>query len=264
MAAVLGVVEGLTEFLPVSSTGHLILTGHVLGLEGDASKDFEVVIQFGAMIAVFVHFRALLAARIKGLFSKEPESLRLLYALIAAFLPAAVMGLLFRKLIKKYLFGPLPVAAALIVGGIAMIVIERALHSKPAEKNDLAQVEPREGFFVGLAQCLSLIPGMSRAMTTIVGGRLRGFDAKTAAEFSFLLAIPVLGAASALDLIKGGKALFATPEARLALLVGFVTSFLVAWAAIATFLALLRKRGLEAFGWYRIALGVLVLVLLRR
>src|SRR5437879_4845707 len=120
MAAVLGVVEGLTEFLPVSSTGHLILTGHALGLEGDATKDFEVVIQFGAMIAVFVHYRALLAARIKGLFAKEPESFRLLYALVAAFLPAAVMGLLFRKLIKRYLFGPVPVAGALIVGGIAM------------------------------------------------------------------------------------------------------------------------------------------------
>ncbi|MGZ3475441.1 MAG: undecaprenyl-diphosphate phosphatase, partial [Polyangiales bacterium] len=140
----------------------------------------------------------------------------------------------------------------------------RLLAKKSPTRTELAQVEPREGFYVGLAQCLSLFPGMSRAMTTIVGGRIRGLDAKTAAEFSFLLAIPVLGAASALDLIKGGKALIATPEARLALLVGFVTSFLVAWAAIATFLAFLRRRGLEAFGWYRIVLGVVVLVLLRR
>jgi undecaprenyl-diphosphatase len=263
MAAVLGVVEGLTEFLPVSSTGHLILVGHALGLADDAAKDFEVVIQFGAMIAVFVHYRTLLAARIRGLLARDPTSNRLLISLIAAFMPAAILGLLFRKAIKKHLFGPIPVAAALIVGGIAMIVIERALAKKPPTHTKLEEVSPRDGLFVGMAQALSLFPGMSRAMTTIVGGRIRGLDAKTAAEFSFLLAIPVLGAASALDLLKGGKALVATPEARLALAVGFVTSFLVAWAAIATFLAFLRRRGLEIFGWYRIVLGVVVLVLLR-
>lgn len=264
MAAVLGVVEGLTEFLPVSSTGHLILTSHFLGLTDGATKDFEVVIQFGSMFAVFVHYRALLARRVGGLLRRDPDAMRLLYALIAAFVPTAIAGLALRKFIKAHLFGPLPVVIALVVGGVAMIVIERALDAKPAKIDRLEQVGPREGFIIGCAQCLSLWPGTSRAMTTIVGGRVLGMDVKTAAEFSFLLAIPVLGAATALDLIKGGKALVATADARIALAIGFVVSFAVAWAAIGGFLAFLRRRGLEGFGWYRIVLGIIVFVLLRR
>ena len=267
IAAVLGIVEGLTEFLPVSSTGHLILVGHALGVEGDASKAFEVVIQSGAMVAVIVHYRRLLAERVLGLVRREPAAIKLAGALLAAFVPTAIAGLLLRKAIKAYLFKPIPVVAALIVGGVAMIVIERALARKTlpegADGTKLEDVGMRRGLMVGLAQCLSLWPGTSRAMCTIVGGRLTGLSTRVAAEFSFLLAIPVLGAATALDLAKSGKELIATRDAQLGLAVGFVVSFLVAWAVIALFLRFLRTRGLEPFGWYRIAVGLVVLVSIR-
>ena len=264
MAAVLGVAEGLTEFLPVSSTGHLILTSHALGLHDDATKSFEVVIQLGAILAVVVHYRKLLAERVAGLARRDADSLRLLYALIAAFIPTAIAGVLLRKTIKRLLFGPTPVAIALVVGGVAMIVAERVLAKRDDERARLEDVAPLDGLIIGLAQCLSLWPGTSRAMTTLVAGRVRGLTPRVAAEFSFLLALPVLGAATALDLYKDGRALLATADARLALCVGFVTSFLVAWLAIGWFLKFLAKRGLEWFGWYRVALGIAVFVVLRR
>lgn len=264
MAAVLGVVEGVTEFLPVSSTGHLILTSHALGLHDDATKSFEVVIQLGAILAVVVQYRRLLAERVAGILRREPESLRLLYALSAAFIPTALAGLLLRKTIKRLLFGPTPVAIALVLGGVAMIVAERLLSKKEGERTTLEEVTPLDGFVIGVAQCLSLWPGTSRAMTTLVAARVRGFSPRVSAEFSFLLALPVLGAATVLDLYKDGRALLATADARLALCVGFVTSFLVAWAAIGWFLAFLAKRGLESFGWYRIVMGIVVFWWLRR
>ncbi len=265
MAAVLGIVEGLTEFLPVSSTGHLILTAHALGLHDDATKTFEIVIQMGAILAVLVHYRRLLATRMAGVFRKDPDALRLLGALVAAFVPTAIAGVLLRKTIKRLLFGPLPVAIALIAGGIVMIVGERML-ARRADAPAVTRVEdvtPKQGFLVGCVQCFALWPGMSRSMCTLLGGRALGLDARTAAEFSFLLAVPVLGAATVLDLWKSGRALLATEGARAALAVGFVVSFVVAWAAIGWFLAFLQKRGLEAFGWYRIAIGIAVFALLR-
>ncbi len=265
MAALLGVVEGLTEFLPISSTGHLILTAHALGLHDDATKSFEVVIQAGAILAVVFHYRALLWTRVSGLARRDPLSMRLAAALLAAFVPTAIAGLLLRKTIKRLLFGPTPVALALVVGGVVMIVGERLLARRQRTETDkLEDVTVLDGFLVGVAQCFSLWPGTSRAMCTLLAGRARGLDARTSAEFSFLLAIPVLGAATALDLYKDGRALLATGSMRLALLVGFATSFLVAWAAIGWFLAFLRKRGLEAFGWYRIAVGIAVFLLIRR
>jgi undecaprenyl-diphosphatase len=262
MALVLGIVEGLTEFLPISSTGHLILTSHALGLHDEATKSFEIVIQLGAILAVVFYYRKLLGERIAGLFRWEPNAVRLASALIAAFIPTAIAGVLLRKTIKRALFGPMPVVIALVVGGIVMIVGERLL--KRADRQKLEELTPLDGFLIGVAQCFSLWPGTSRAMCTLLAGRARGFDGRTAAEFSFLLAIPVLGAATALDLYKDGRQLFATAQLRAALCVGFVTSFLVAWAAIGWFLGFLRKRGLTAFGWYRIALGIVVFVLLRR
>lgn len=265
MAAVLGIVEGLTEFLPISSTGHLILTSHALGQHDEATKSFEIVIQLGAILAVVFHYRALLWTRVRGLASREAHSVRLASALLAAFIPTAIAGLLLRKAIKRHLFGPLPVVAALVVGGVVMIVGERWLARRArTERTKLEEVTPVDGFVIGVAQCLSLWPGTSRAMCTLLAGRARALDPRTAAEFSFLLAIPVLGAATALDLYKDGRALLATPGARAALFVGFVTSFIVAKAAIGWFLSFLRRRGLEWFGWYRIALGIAVFVLLRR
>jgi undecaprenyl-diphosphatase len=267
IAAVLGIVEGLTEFLPISSTGHLILVGHALGVEGDASKAFEVVIQSGAMLAVIVHYRALLWMRVRGLVRREPAAIKLAGALLAAFVPTAIAGLALRKIIKAHLFRPVPVAIALIVGGVAMIAIERALSRKTlvegGDGTKLEDVGVRRGLLVGVAQCLSLWPGTSRAMCTIVGGRMTGLSTRVSAEFSFLLAIPVLGAATALDLAKSGRELIATRQAQLTLVVGFMVSFVVAWAVIALFLRFLRTRGLEPFGWYRIALGLVVLAAIR-
>lgn len=285
MAALLGVVEGITEFLPISSTGHLILTSHALGLHDDATKSFEVVIQLGAIVAVVVHYRKLLGERVAGLFRWEPKAVQLASALLAAFVPTAIAGLLLRKMIKRALFGAMPVVIALVVGGIVMIVGERWLSghrsgapragdtrltyrdgpaSEPSPTQpSLDDVGVMDGFWIGVAQCLALWPGTSRSMVTLLAARARGFDARTAAEFSFLLAIPILGAATALDLYKEGRVLLATADNRAALGVGFVTSFLVAWAAIGWFLGFLRKRGLEWFGWYRIALGIAVFFVLR-
>lgn len=282
VALLLGIVEGLTEYLPVSSTGHLVLIGHWLGLPDDdpATSSFEIVVQFGAILAVVAHYRALLGQRVRGLFARDPVALRLLAALAIAFTPAAVLGLLFRKVIKAHLFGPLPVAIALAVGGVAMIVVERLLPSRtsrtsrtsrgggatpaaspepePQAGDGLEHVTPMRALAIGAGQCLSLWPGASRAMCTIVAGQLAGLSTATAAEFSFLLALPTLGAATLYEALKARHVL-ATEIGGLSMAIGLVVSFFVAWAVIATFLRYLRTRGLEPFGWYRIVVGVVVL-----
>jgi undecaprenyl-diphosphatase len=266
VALLLGIVEGLTEFLPVSSTGHLVLAGHLLGLPDDdpATSAFEIVIQLGAILAVVAHYRSLLSERVRGLFTHESASFRLLGALGAAFAPTAVAGLLLRKTIKAHLFGLLPVAAALLVGGLVMITVERVRARRGAPGLDgLEQVTPTRALVIGIGQCFSLWPGASRAMCTIVAGQLMGLSTATAAEFSFLLALPTLGAATLYEAFKERHEL-ASHGAGLSLSVGLVVSFLVAWAVIASFLKYLRRRGLEPFGWYRIVLGALVLWVLAR
>jgi undecaprenyl-diphosphatase len=266
IAVLLGVVEGLTEFLPVSSTGHLVLAGHWLGLSDDdpATSSFEIVVQLGAILAVVAHYRALLGDRLRGLFAGERASRDLLVALGVAFAPTAVAGLLLRKTIKAHLFGPLPVAAALVAGGVAMIVVERVRARRGVAGEDgLDKVTPGRALAIGLAQCLSMWPGTSRSMCTIVGGQLAGLSTGTAAEFSFLLALPTLGAATMYEGYKARHALVA--DVGLAsLAVGMVVSFVVAWAVIASFLRYLKARGLEPFGWYRVVLGALVLWVLAR
>jgi undecaprenyl-diphosphatase len=266
IAVLLGIVEGLTEYLPVSSTGHLVLTGHFLGLADNdpASSAFEIVIQLGAILAVVAHYRVLLAERTRGLFARDAASLRLLQALAIAFVPTAVAGLLLRKTIKEHLFGPLPVAGALVVGGIAMIVVERVLARRGrAQDEGLSSVTPKRALAVGLGQCLSLWPGASRAMCTIVAGQLTGLSTATAAEFSFLLALPTLGAATLYEAYKSRHVL-AAHVGNLGLVVGLAVSFFVAWGVIASFLRYLKRRGLEPFGWYRIVVGVIVLWVLAR
>jgi undecaprenyl-diphosphatase len=262
LAVLLGVVEGLTEYLPVSSTGHLILVGRALGLDGEGEKSFEIVIQLGAILAVLVHYRKLLAERAAGLWARKPEALRLGAALLIGFVPVAVAGLLLRKAIKAHLFGPRPVAAALIVGGLVMIAVEWSRRDKgpQAGLDGLEHVSPGRALVIGLCQCLSLWPGASRAMTTIVGGQLAGLSTRTAAEFSFLLALPTLGAATLYEAYKGRHALFAAEGGALHLAIGLGVSFVVAWAVIAAFLRFLKSRGLFAFGIYRILLGALVLL----
>jgi undecaprenyl-diphosphatase len=259
VAALLGIVEGLTEYLPVSSTGHLILAGAWLGAEGEASKSFEIVIQLGAILAVVVHYRKLLFERF---LHWDERSMRLLVALGAGFLPAAAMGLVLRKTIKAHLFGPGPVAAALIVGGVIMIGVEAARRGRGGDAG-LEKVTPLRGFIIGLGQCFSLWPGASRSMCTIVAGQLTGLSTATAAEFSFRLALPTLGAATLYEGFKARHELLAGGGAA-PLAVGLIVSFLVAWAVIAAFIKYLQTRGLTPFGVYRIALGALVFVLIMR
>jgi undecaprenyl-diphosphatase len=267
LAVLLGVVEGLTEFLPVSSTGHLVLASHFLGLPDDdpATKSFEIVIQLGAILAVFAHYRVLLVERARGLFAGDSVAVRLFLAIAIAFAPAAVVGLHFAKNIKEHLLRPLPVAAALVVGGVLMIVVERIRarrvstlgRERAAGDEGLDKVTPGRALAIGIGQCVSLWPGSSRSMCTIVSAQLAGLSTATAAEFSFLLALPTLIAAT---LYEGFKArhVLAAEHAGASVAAGLVVSFLVAWAVIASFLRYLRKHGLEPFGWYRIVVGVVV------
>ena len=269
VAVLLGIVEGLTEYLPVSSTGHLVLAGHWLGLPDDdpATSSFEIVVQLGAILAVVAHYRALLVERARGLVVRDPAAARLAVALAVAFAPTAAAGLLLRKTIKAHLFGPVPVALALVVGGVAMIAVERLLAARrraaapavpsaaPAPRDSLDAIDARRAFAIGLGQCLSLWPGASRAMCTILTGELVGLSTATAAEFSFLLALPTLGAATLYEAAKARHVL-ASHVGGASMCVGLVVSFFTAWAVIASFLRYLRRRGLEPFGWYRIVAGV--------
>ncbi|CAN5879262.1 undecaprenyl-diphosphate phosphatase [soil metagenome] len=262
-ALLLGIVEGITEYLPISSTGHLILVSRLFGLEGAGADAFDVVIQLGAILAVVVQYRRLLWQRTTGLVRRESASYSLLLALVLGFAPTAVAGLLLRKRIKELLFGAKPVAIALVVGGIVMIVVE-ALRARKADKGlvGLEHVTPWRAFVIGLGQCVSMWPGSSRSMCTIVTGQLTGLSTATAAEFSFLLGLPTLGAATLYEAYKSREALAGVGGLNLA--IGLVVSFLVAWAVIAGFIAYLQKRGLAPFGVYRIALGVLVFIVLVR
>jgi undecaprenyl-diphosphatase len=261
----LGVIEGLTEFLPVSSTGHLILLGQLLGSSGEAAKAIDIVIQLGAILAAAVYFRVKLLDLARGLVRREPASLRLVAVLLAAFVPTAVVGLLAHHWIEAHLFGPIPVAEALIVGGVVMIAVEVARRrTGRLGVEGLEHATLRTGLIVGLAQCLALWPGASRSMVTIVAGQLCGLRTKTAAELSFLLAIPTLGAATVFDFAKSYREIGAVPNGMLTVAVGLGVSFVVAWLVIAAFLRYLSRFGLAPFGWYRIALGALVLVLALR
>ncbi|MBX3261894.1 MAG: undecaprenyl-diphosphate phosphatase [Labilithrix sp.] len=273
IAALLGIVEGVTEYLPVSSTGHLILASHALGHTGDAVDSFDIVIQLGAILAVVVHYRRLLLERTAGLARRERASVQLLLALVLGFVPTAIAGLLLRKKIKALLFGPGPVAVALVAGGVVMIVVElvRASRAKRAATAPgavdpglvgLEHVTPARALVIGLGQCVSMWPGSSRSMCTIVAGQLAGLSTATAAEFSFLLGLPTLGAATVYEAYKSRDVL--GQIGALNVVVGLVVSFAVAWAVIAAFLAYLKKRGLVPFGVYRILLGAVVFLLLVR
>lgn len=263
-ALLFGVLEGLTEFLPVSSTGHLILLGQGLGHEDDATKTLEIVIQLGAVLAVVVYYRKLLLELLLGVLRREPARLRLVAALGVAFVPAAGLGYLFHRTIKEQLMGARPVAGALIVGGLVMIGSELALRRRTLPPvTTLEHVTLPKALLIGIAQCASLWPGTSRSMTTIVGGQVAGLRTETAAEFSFLLSIPLLGAATVYDLHKNGGALLAAPDGGAALGVGLLSAFVVSIVVISAFLRYLKRFGLLPFGVYRIGLGILVLALVK-
>lgn len=259
-AVVLGAVEGLTEFLPVSSTGHLILTAHVLGLHSEAVKTFTVVIQAGAMGAVAWLYRPHLAAVCRGAVGRDPAGRRLGWNLLVSFFPAALVGLWLHEPIKRLLFGVGPVATALVVGGVAMIALDR--RSRQPGGRGVDALTAREALLIGLAQCLALWPGMSRAMVTIVGGLLVGLSPVAATEYSFLLALPTLGAATLFDAAIGGDGLMAEAGAT-AIAAGFAVTGVTAALAMRGFLGYVSRHGLALFGWYRLALAAVVWGLLR-
>ncbi|MEI8256989.1 MAG: undecaprenyl-diphosphate phosphatase [Deltaproteobacteria bacterium] len=267
-AIILGIVEGLTEFLPVSSTGHLILVGHMLGVDDPTHKDFsdafEVVIQIGAVLAVVVYYRKLLAERLAGLMRRDVAAVQLAFALAIGFVPAAAAGFLLHHAIERRLFGTGPVVIALIAGGVVMLMVEGVRRvRKQTGLEGLQHVTPRRALVIGIGQCFSLWPGTSRSMSTIVAGQISGLSTATATEFSFLLAIPTLGAATLFKLVKSRHVLLAHRADVLALVVGTVVSFAVAWGVIAAFLRYVRRAGMSPFGAYLILVGIAIVVLSR-
>lgn len=258
-AIILGIIEGLTEFIPVSSTGHLILSSSMLSFNSALDGTFEIFIQLGAILAVVVLYPSRFYGLIPGDTLKPDESsfkgTSGLLKLFLACIPAFVLGFLFHKLIKSYLFFPLPVALALIVGGLLMIVIEGGKRKAPIES--VSAISYKTCFLIGIFQCFALWPGMSRSASTIIGGMLLGLRRDIAAEFSFLVAVPVMIAAVGYDFLKSYKALSA--DHFILLGVGFLVSFLTAVLAIKFFISLLNRWTLSPFGYYRIVLGVAVI-----
>ena len=280
LAVLLGLVEGLTEYLPVSSTGHLILVGHAVGFTGEVASSVEISIQLGAILAVIVYewdkiktlagraYRDQLDLRHRAVeqgpaswtlllqdsFRLHP-SLWFIVGIGLAFLPAALVGVLAHGWIKAHLFTPYTVALSSISGGLVILAVE-AMKDRPRIK-ELPQVTLSHAWWIGLAQCASLIPGMSRSGSTIVGGLLVGLDRKVATEYSFFLALPTLVAATLYQFLKS-RALMSQAD-LLALGIGLVVSFLTAWAVIALFMGFVKRHTLRAFAYYRMALGALVL-----
>jgi undecaprenyl-diphosphatase len=260
-ALILGVVEGLTEFLPVSSTGHLILVSDLLGLNDEKGKVFDIVIQLGAILAVCWEFRARFARAFSGL-GRDPVQQRFAANLIVAFLPAAFVGVLFQSQIKAFLFNPVSVAIALIVGAVVIFVVERWYERQGAPRVTAVDAMTwKDALKVGLAQCFSLIPGTSRSGATIMGGMLFGLSRQVATEFSFFLAVPIMFAATGYQLLKYRSLLTAQDLGPFA--VGFVTSFVFALIAVKGLIRYVAHHDFRAFAWYRIALGALVLFYFR-
>jgi undecaprenyl-diphosphatase len=290
LAVILGVVEGLTEFLPVSSTGHLILVGHYLGFTGQTAASIDISIQLGSVLAIIAYERAKLASlfseayqqqaalrsiisttrahspsptarqwrEILGQSAATHRSLWFLVGVFVAFCPAALVGLLAHDWIKTYLFTPQSVAAALILGGLIILGVEA--RPSRASVTELKQVSLPNALWVGIAQCCSLFPGISRSGATIVGGLLVGLDRRVATEFSFFLALPTLIAATVYQMVSS-RSLLTTDDA-LALALGLVVAFFVAWAVIAALLTFVKRHTLRVFGYYRIVFGIAILVAL--
>jgi undecaprenyl-diphosphatase len=253
-ALILGIVEGLTEFLPVSSTGHLILAGDLLDFNDDRGKLFEIVIQCGAILAVCWEYRVKIGSVIAGLGSK-PEAQRFALNLVIAFIPAAVLGLAFGKAIKAQLFQPVPVALAFIIGGFIILWAEKREHAVRIREVD--EMRWRDALKVGFAQAFALIPGTSRSGATIIGGLLFGLSRKAATEFSFFLAIPTLFAASAYQLYKE-RALLSFDDWGM-WGVGFAAAFVSAFLCVRWLLRYISHHDFTPFAWYRIAFGLVVL-----
>jgi undecaprenyl-diphosphatase len=253
---ILGIVEGVTEFIPVSSTGHLILASELLGYNPAQWAVFNVVIQLGAILAVIVLYWRTFWAVLMGLFAGKPESWRFVRNVLVAFIPSAVLGYIFIDKIEALLESAEVVAWALLIGGIAILVIERTA-PKGTEKG-VADISLGKAIGVGLIQCLAMVPGVSRSGATILGGLSLGIERRTAAEFSFFLAIPTMLGATTLQLLKHRHELGTAGAGGIAL--GFIVSFIVAVVVIKWFMAIVTKRGFAPFAWYRIAVGAAALV----
>jgi undecaprenyl-diphosphatase len=265
-AFILGLVEGITEYLPVSSTGHLLLAQRLLGISSSTASDaFAISIQGGAILAVLGLYRARVASMIRGLLGQDETGKRLALNLIAAFIPAAVLGLLLEKIIKKYLFageawGLWPVVAAWFVGGIAILAISwwrKGKGDSPRAGLSLEQLTLRMAVIVGVAQCLAMWPGVSRSLITIVGGVLVGLSLPAAVELSFLLGVVTLSAATAKDAWDNGAEMLAA-YGPVPLAIGFFAAWVSAVLAVRWMVGYLNRHGMEIFGWYRVLLAIAV------
>lgn len=248
---ILAIIEGLTEFLPVSSTGHMILASTVMHIQDDAFvKTFEIAIQLGAILAIVMLY-----------IKRFLQGLTIYFKLATAFIPTAIVGFLAYPFIKAYLFNSIIVAVSLIVGGVVLIIIDKWVVSKQSKTDVLENITYKNAFFIGLIQCFSMIPGVSRAAATIIGGVFNGLDKKQATEFSFLLAVPTMFAATGYDLLKT-PAVFSKQEIIL-LAIGLIVAFVTAWIAVKIFLKIVENYGFKHFGYYRIIIGIIFLIWIR-
>jgi undecaprenyl-diphosphatase len=259
VALILGIVEGLTEFLPISSTGHLIVAGSLLGYTGERAKVFEIVIQAGAILAVCWEYRARLWSVIAGLPTSAVAQ-RFAINVLLAFLPAAVLGLLLSRIIKRHLFAPVPVALAFVVGALIILWVERRQRAAPASVriDSVDAMRWPDALKIGLAQAVALIPGTSRSGATIIGGMLFGLSRPAATEFSFFLAIPTLLAACAYELVRN-RALLSSQDLQ-GFGIGFVAAFASAFLCVRWLIRYVSRHDFVPFAWYRIAFGALILV----
>lgn len=257
-AAILGVVEGLTEFLPISSTGHLIITRSILNLEGAFWQSFDMAIQVGAIIAVVWEFRERIAQIVSGLFSMERAAWRFVINVLIACVPAVAFALLFEKQIKGLLFNAVSVAIALVVGGLIILWAERRQERKEPRVHSLADLTYLDALKVGVAQIAAIVPGTSRSGSTIIGGMLFGLSRKAATEFSFFLAIPILFGASVFELndLRGQMNL----QNITLFAIGFVFSFISAFICVRWLLRFVSHNNFKGFAWYRIAFGLFILL----
>ncbi|MBP9837299.1 MAG: undecaprenyl-diphosphate phosphatase [Proteobacteria bacterium] len=254
VAIIIGIVEGLTEYLPISSTGHMIIVGHFLNFTGEKSETFEIFIQLGAILAVFIlyikRFIALLDFKTKDNFSGVNGLLKI----AACCMPVSVLGLIFHKKIKLLLFNPTSVSIALIVGGIIILIVERKKINFSVMK--LEDITLKNAFLIGIFQCFALIPGASRSGSMIIGGMLLGLSRTVAAEFSFIIAVPIMVLATTLDLLKSYKILDLNDAVVFG--IGFITAFITAYFSVNFFINILKKTDLAFFGYYRIILGLIL------
>jgi len=265
-AIVLGVVEGVTEYLPFSSTGHLLVTARILDLPtkgdaGDAIKSYEIAIQFGAILAVLVLYRRRLMTMVEGLFGRDAEGRRVLIAVAIAFVPAAIVGVIAEKVIKDLLFGVWPVVVAWIVGGVAVIALSRSGRLTPKDGRTLGVITTRDAMIIGGAQVLALWPGTSRSLVTIVAALLLGVSMGAAVEFSFLLGFVTLTAATGYETLSSGKTMVDNLGLAVPLL-GLVVAFAAAVVSIKWMVTYLSRHDLSIFGWYRIGVALIVIGLM--